>query len=693
MLQSQAGSLLQQVRRMLHGQADGDFADAELLRRYTASSDEAAFAGLLRRHAGLVWGVCRRLLPREQDAEDAFQATFLVLAEKAGTICRAQAVGSWLYGVAHRIARRARWQERRRREHEARTASAPVPPADAAAALREQQAALEEEVARLPEKLCAPFVLCCLGGRSKAEAAAELGWKEGTVSGRLAEARQRLRARLARRGVSLAAALGTLDVGRGAYAAVCVAATAQGSGSVPARAVAWARGEVRAMQITAWRTGALVVLATTLLAVGAGLTAAPARPEADPGRLERQPQAVARPPDDGGPSDLYFPTKEGTRRVYEVRFGGKTSESSETVTKVDKKGAGFHVTTASEVAPGALLKTVTAVSAKGVYLVEVAGKVHAEPLPLLKLPAKAGDSWTVEHQIPAAGPAQFTSTVSKVEGVKVPAGTFQAIRVEEKTEQTNPPTTATRWYAPGVGLVKMVASSGTVEHSVVLKSFTPAGALDWKAFEDLKAFFLTDPFAKAIAELPAPERMAALKRLHDALKAKDVEILRRAALILGRLGDKGGVPVMIETLATAAGQDRDNVVVALRVLKDERAIPGLIKALKDPSPYVRSIAVAALGEVKATKAFGEIVALTKDKGDNTAGKNDGVLNCFPVLQANSACYALGVLGDLRAVPVLIELLTDRDLHQSALQALEALTQQKLGNSPEKWKAWWKAHGG
>src|SRR5262249_21150226 len=147
MSQSQPGSLLlQQIRRMLRGQADGELADAELLRRYTASSDEAAFAGLLRRHAGLVWGVCRRLLPREQDAEDAFQATFLVLAERAGTIRRAQSVGSWLYGVAHRIATRARRQERRRREQEARTASAPAPPAAAEAALRELQAALEEEV-------------------------------------------------------------------------------------------------------------------------------------------------------------------------------------------------------------------------------------------------------------------------------------------------------------------------------------------------------------------------------------------------------------------------------------------------------------------------------------------------------------------------------------------------------------------
>jgi HEAT repeat protein len=146
---------------------------------------------------------------------------------------------------------------------------------------------------------------------------------------------------------------------------------------------------------------------------------------------------------------------------------------------------------------------------------------------------------------------------------------------------------------------------------------------------------------------------------------------------------------MIDGLTKATGRDRDNVVVALRVLKDDRAIPALREALKDKSPYVRGIALAALGEMKATKAYDDIVALTTDKEANGGGKNVGMLNCFRNYPADMACYALGALGDKRAVPVLIERLTDKDLRESARQALEALTNQKLENEPEKWNAWWK----
>lgn len=226
---------------------------------------------------------------------------------------------------------------------------------------------------------------------------------------------------------------------------------------------------------------------------------------------------------------------------------------------------------------------------------------------------------------------------------------------------------------------------------LVLALAWTCNAIDWKAFDDPNAAtYFTNAYGKSISVLSAPEKTAALKRLNQSLKSDEVEIRRRAALTLGEVGDTSGVPTMIEDLSKATGSDRDNVVVALRVLKDKRAIPALRMALKDESEYVRGIAVAALGELKATEAYDEIVALTKDKGDKPDNKNAGKLDCVKIPPAALACYALGALGDERAVPVLIEVLADKELQGCAQQALEALTKQKFGHDSEKWKAWWKA---
>jgi HEAT repeat protein len=215
---------------------------------------------------------------------------------------------------------------------------------------------------------------------------------------------------------------------------------------------------------------------------------------------------------------------------------------------------------------------------------------------------------------------------------------------------------------------------------------------DWMAFDDPAALLLTDAFAGSVKGLPAADRAAAVRRLKDSLKAGHVEIRRRAALTLAALGDKSGVPTLIDDLSTAPGADRENVAIALRILKDERAVPALRAALKDKSPRVRGFAAAALGELKAGKAYDEIVALTTDKEGLDAGRGDGRLNCVPYCPAFSACHALAALGDERAVPVLIGVLGDTDLRVPARQALEALTKQKLGDDPEKWKTWWKGRG-
>jgi RNA polymerase sigma factor (sigma-70 family) len=172
-----------------------------LLERFLAGHDDAAFRALLQRHGPMVLGVCRRLLRHEQDAEDAFQATFLVLVRKATTIAKRHAVGSWLYGVAYRVALKARTWALRRRTHETQAVTRSMADSPDELLWRDLKPVLDDEVHRLPEKYRAPVVLCYLEGKPYAEAAQQLGCSKATISLRLAEARERLRERPNRRGV------------------------------------------------------------------------------------------------------------------------------------------------------------------------------------------------------------------------------------------------------------------------------------------------------------------------------------------------------------------------------------------------------------------------------------------------------------------------------------------------------------
>jgi RNA polymerase sigma factor (sigma-70 family) len=178
--------------------------DAELLRRFAAEGTEEAFALLVKKYGPLVLSVCRRVLGAEQDAEDAFQATFLVLARKAGSIANPDLLGNWLYGVAARIARKARAAQRKRQLREKPVRYLPPLPAPDAPADDELGSVLREELGRLPEKYRAPVGLCYLEGKTNEEAANLLRWPTGTVKGRLARARDLLRGRLIGRGFGAA---------------------------------------------------------------------------------------------------------------------------------------------------------------------------------------------------------------------------------------------------------------------------------------------------------------------------------------------------------------------------------------------------------------------------------------------------------------------------------------------------------
>ncbi len=272
-----AAAHINRVVGQLRRAALGD--DGALLERFVVRRDPAAFEALLRRHGPMVLGVCRRVLGNAADAEDAFQATFLVLVRKAASVVPRDRVGNWLYGVACRTAMKARAMngKRRAREHQAgrRTPAAP----EAADAWPDLQAVLDEELERLPEKYRAPVVLCDLEGKTHREAARLLGWPDGTLSTRLTAARRLLAGRLTRRGLALSAGAVAALVAQNAAAGVpsALAQTtlhaATGGGGVSAQVVALTEGVLKAMLIAKLKTVTAVVLGLVLLGAGAtGLT-------------------------------------------------------------------------------------------------------------------------------------------------------------------------------------------------------------------------------------------------------------------------------------------------------------------------------------------------------------------------------------------------------------------------------------
>jgi RNA polymerase sigma factor (sigma-70 family) len=243
---ARSSDLLRQVRTLFGLGTGAGLTDAQLLERFTAQSAsgaeaiaaaEAAFEVLLARHGPMVLGVCRRALADPGDIEDAFQATFLVLVRRAGSVQVGDSLGRWLYGVARRVAGKARARSERLRSRSAPHAGELAAP-DADEDRTQVLVALDEEVSRLPEKYRIPVILCHLEGLTHAEAAARLRWPVGTVSGRLSRARGLLKDRLVRRGMTPTAgfcgSLLALETARAAVREPLIAATAQAATALAA---------------------------------------------------------------------------------------------------------------------------------------------------------------------------------------------------------------------------------------------------------------------------------------------------------------------------------------------------------------------------------------------------------------------------------------------------------------------------
>jgi RNA polymerase sigma factor (sigma-70 family) len=282
----QVGIILRHLRKLATPRPDEGVPDHQLLESFVARQDEAAFAALVGRHGPMVLGVCRSVLHHEQDAEDAFQAVFLTLAKKAGSIHRRESVGSWLYRVAYHLSQKARVSAARRRAREQRAEVMPSPDPLLDMSLRELRGVLFEELERLPEKYRAPLVLCYLEEKTQEDAARLLGWTKGAVKGCLERGRRRLRAQLVRRGLAVPAGLSALVLAQGfasakvpgalvdalLRAAPLIAAGQEvGNGLISAGAATLLKGVTESMFLGKLKIATLVLLVLGTLAAGVGL--------------------------------------------------------------------------------------------------------------------------------------------------------------------------------------------------------------------------------------------------------------------------------------------------------------------------------------------------------------------------------------------------------------------------------------
>jgi RNA polymerase sigma factor (sigma-70 family) len=288
MFSAQDNPIQRFIRRITCSRAVGDDPDRQLLEQFVAHADQGAFEALVQRHGPLVMSVCKRVLRGAHDAEDAFQATFLVLVRKAGSLRAPESLGPWLYGVAYRTALKARAQVLKRRKLEKPLVDVAAPANWDNVTWRDLQAVLDEEVYRLPAKYRVPFVLCYLQGKTNAQAAQMIGCPQGTVFSRLASAREQLRKRLGRRRLALSSgALASLltqctpseavpvaqAVSTSKLALAFAAGKAATPGTISMPVAALAEGVLRAMFLTKLKIALVVLLVIGTLGAVTGVMA------------------------------------------------------------------------------------------------------------------------------------------------------------------------------------------------------------------------------------------------------------------------------------------------------------------------------------------------------------------------------------------------------------------------------------
>ncbi len=304
MATAQMETVIRHVRRAVLRQDAVDSTDRQLLASFIDQKDEAAFAALVRRHGPMVFGVCRRVVRNHHDAEDAFQATFLVLARKASSVKPRERLANWLHGVALRTAMKAKAMTAKRRGREKQVTKMPEPELTQQDQWPDLQPLLDQELNGLPENYRIPMLLCDLEGKTIKEATRQLGWPQGTLAGRLARGRAMLAKRLANRGVVLSAAALAAAVSQQVASAALptslmsstikagtLIATGQATvaGVVPAKVAALVEGVMTSMMLTKLK----IVTAVAFLAATIGIGIAASRGDSQttaPGQTQEQPK-------------------------------------------------------------------------------------------------------------------------------------------------------------------------------------------------------------------------------------------------------------------------------------------------------------------------------------------------------------------------------------------------------------------
>jgi RNA polymerase sigma factor (sigma-70 family) len=409
-------TLIQHLRRNVSRSSDAALTDAQLLERWTGQRDPAAFELLLWRHGPMVLNTCRRLLPRGEDAEDAFQATFLVFLRKGASLRRGDALPAWLHRVACRIALRARTAEIQRSKRQQPLVDALAAPHFDEQAARDLRAILDEEIDRLPAHYRRALVLCCLEGKSQEEAAQMLACPRGTLSSWLTRGRERLRQRLLRRGIvvssaGLTAALTSDALASGGMIPLVASLIRVAGGVAPAgllsvRTIALAEGMLRMMLMTKVKSVTAVLLVVVLLASGVGTIAHSMRaaesPVATTDKERKTKKVPAMPPQgkDERADDIAWGAKgHGLQAGIGFRPGDQTTyEIGQSVTFVvylrnvsDKKIALSHIEPLfNECMP-------TVEDADGNRLAVAHGPINLGQVPIVNRSVKPGQQITLGY--------------------------------------------------------------------------------------------------------------------------------------------------------------------------------------------------------------------------------------------------------------------------------------------------------